>query len=313
MEKKYELIVDKPGERLDLFVALKVNALSRSGIKRAINNGDVLLNGAVEYRSHYKVKEGDAIVLRDTEGISVESDIIQPTPMKLDIIYEDKDLLVLNKPAGIVTHPATGHETDTLLNGVLFHYKQLSHIGDKKRSGLIHRLDKDTSGVILVGKTNLGLWQYSRLFAEKKVYKTYMVVACGDMTSRFKNQETLIVKTNHGRNPTNRKKFTALGNGEGKIAETHFELANVVIREGKSYSLLHAHPYTGRTHQIRVHLAGLGHPVLGDNIYGKQEYTRLMLHSWQLKIKLVGGAEKTFVAPVPKEFKEYITNAKHKE
>jgi len=312
MEKKYELIVDKPGERLDLFIALKVNALSRSGIKRAINKGDVCLNGYVEFRSHYKVKEGDAIVLRDTEGISVESDIVQPTSMDIDIIYEDTDLLVLNKPAGIVTHPATGHETDTLLNGVLFHYKQLSHVGDKKRSGLIHRLDKDTSGVILVGKTNLGLWQYSRLFAEKKVYKTYMVVACGDITPRFRNQNTLIVKTSHGRNPSNRKKFTVLSNGEGKIAETHFELINVVHLKGHAYSLLYAHPFTGRTHQIRVHLASMGYPVLGDSIYGKNQYVRLMLHSWKLKLKLVGGTEKTFIAPIPKEFKEYITNAKYK-
>jgi 23S rRNA pseudouridine1911/1915/1917 synthase len=302
-----KLIVDRDGDRLDLYIAMNDNSISRSVVRRMIDQGIVYVNNNIEYRPHYKVKVGDVIEYKKINAKN-EVDYIVPVDIPLNIIFEDDDLLVLNKPAGMVTHPATGHESDTLMNGVLFYYNQLSNVGDKRRSGLIHRLDKDTSGTILVGKTNLGLWHYSKLFAEKKVEKTYLVVVLGDISNKFVEGAELTVKTFHARNSLNRKKFSSQKSAFGKLAETSFRLCNVIRIDGAVYSLIKASPHTGRTHQIRVHLSEMGYPVLGDPIYGPNSYSRLMLHSWKLKLKMIKGGEKTFVSEIPLEFKTFITN-----
>jgi 23S rRNA pseudouridine1911/1915/1917 synthase len=296
------------GQRLDLLIAIKGNQYSRSKIKNLINDAKVLINGVVEYRPHYKVKNGDIVELIEDAPIATAFEEIKPVKMDLDIIYEDKDLIIINKPIGMVTHPATGHQDDTLMNGIMYHYKTMNLVGDNKRSGLIHRLDKDTSGVILVGKTNLGLWHYSRLFAEKKIEKTYIVVVKGDISSKFRNK-VLNIKSFHGRNTINRKKFTSKKISNGKIAETNFEFIKSLDKDGEKYSVVLAHPRTGRTHQIRVHLSELGYPLLGDVIYGKNEYKRLMLHAWKIKLNLINGEERTFEAPIPKEFKPFIDDS----
>ena len=189
MEKeKIILTVEKDaGLRLDLFLCMNINSLSRSDVKKSINNGDVEVNGTVEFRPHYKVHIGDKIIIIKNMDETAHEIDIKPVKMDLDVVYEDKDLVIINKPAGLVVHPATGHREDTLMNGLMFRFNKLSEVGNSIRSGLIHRLDKDTSGLILVGKTNLGLWHYSKLFAEKQIQKTYVVVVKGDMRSKFKD------------------------------------------------------------------------------------------------------------------------------
>jgi 23S rRNA pseudouridine1911/1915/1917 synthase len=306
-----KIIIDENenlGQRLDLLIAIKGNKYSRSQIKNYINDAKVLINGVVEYRPHYRVKKGDIVELIEDKPIEAVAEVIEPVKMDLDIVYEDKDLIIINKPIGMVTHPATGHQNDTLMNGIMYYYKSMDMVGDNKRSGLIHRLDKDTSGVILVGKTNLGLWHYSRLFAEKKIEKTYIVVVKGDISAKFKNK-VLNIKSFHGRNTINRKKFSSKKISNGKIAETNFEFIRTVMIGSEKYSVVLAHPRTGRTHQIRVHLSELGYPLLGDVIYGKNEYKRLMLHAWKIKLNLINGEERTFEAPIPADFKPFIDDS----
>ena len=307
MEKeKINLIVEKEiGLRMDLFMSMNINSLSRSEVKTAINNGDVQVNGVVEYRPHYKVRKGDAVTLLRSPQINNSDSGIKPVKMDLDVIYEDKDLIIINKPAGLVTHPATGHTEDTLMNGLLYRFYEMSNVGDKIRSGLIHRLDKDTSGLILVGKTNLGLWHYSKMFAEKQIQKTYIVVVKGDIRPKFKDKSEITIRSIHGRNKLNRKKFASQKNYDGKMAVTRFKLISFKEIDGQGYSALFAFPETGRTHQIRVHLSEAGFPVLGDQIYGKNEYSRLMLHAYKIQLTMLNGKTATFKANLPKEFKKF--------
>jgi len=310
--KTREFIVNNQNNlRLDLFLSLQIGDLSRRKIRDEINEGNIQVNGKVEYRPHYKTKIEDKIELKTSLNNNVTNTFqeIIPSNIKLDIIYEDNDLLVLNKPAGMVSHPAVGHEKDTLLNGVIYHFAQLKNIGIKGRSGLIHRLDKDTSGLILVGKTNFGLWYYSRLFAERKLQKTYIVVVKGDITKLFENRKVLTVNNFLDRNKKNRKKFASTQNYKGHSASTDFVLNKVSEIGGQNVSTLLALPKTGRTHQIRVHLSELGFPVLGDQIYGNNKYLRLMLHAWKLKLIMPDGKEVEFVAPLPKEFKSFFNES----
>lgn len=304
-EKLNFIVEDNVGLRLDLFLCMNIDSLSRSEVKQSINDGEVTLNGEIEYRPHYKVHLGDKISIRKKEK-EEGSMQVEPVKMDLDIVYEDKDLVIINKPAGLVTHPATGHRNDTLMNGLLYRFNELSGVGDSIRSGLIHRLDKDTSGLILVGKTNLGLWHYSRLFAQKQVQKTYIVVVKGDIRSKFKEKDEIVIRSMHGRNKLNRKKFASQKDFDGRMAVTRFKLVNYKEIDGMSYSVVFAYPETGRTHQIRVHLSEAGFPVLGDQIYGKNEYERLMLHAYKIKLKMVDGKEMVFKAGLPNEFNKFI-------
>lgn len=288
------------GTRLDLYLSLTNNDLSRSAIKKLINEGQVTINSVVEFRPHYRVKEGDLVTI--TKYFTDKSVAIKPENIQLDIIYEDADLLVVNKGAGMTVHPATGNWNNTLMNAVLFYYQQMQLVGDTVRSGLIHRLDKDTSGVILVGKTNKGLWYYSRLFAERKVEKTYLAIIAGNIKQKI-GTDWYQVKNYLGRNPKNRKKIAAVDPGKGRLAVTELRLIKEGKLEGQAVSLVEVKPKTGRTHQIRVHLANLGYPVLGDIIYGRaNRFRRLLLHAWKLKLKLLEGKETEFTAAPDQTF-----------
>jgi 23S rRNA pseudouridine1911/1915/1917 synthase len=225
-----------------------------------------------------------------------------PEDIPLDVIYEDEDLLVINKPTGLTVHPATGNWTGTLMNAVHFHFNKTRSVGDKYRSGLIHRLDKDTSGVVLIGKTNLGLWHYSKLFADRKVNKTYLAVCTGNI-GRVMTNGRIIVTNYLGRNPGNRKKIAVMNEQKGRLAVTEIKLLKVTEIDNQLYSLVEVKPKTGRTHQIRVHLTSLGFPVLGDKIYGKANYSRLMLHAWKLKLLSPQGKELQLEAKLPEEFR----------
>ncbi len=300
------------GLRLDLFIVVSDDTFSRSKVREMLNQGIIKLNKNVEYRPHYKVREGDVITV-NVEGVEKtknkdEDFEIVPEKMDLDILFEDEDLVVINKPSGIVTHPATGNWTGTLLNGLFYHFKSLAGVGNNIRSGLIHRLDKDTSGLVLVGKTGKGLWYYSKLFAERNITKTYLAVIVGNIDEVFQNNNEITIKDYLGRNPQRRTKISSVEEFRGKYAESTVKLIRKFNFGTRFAGLVHVLPKTGRTHQIRVHLSKMGCPILGDPVYGKNnKYKRLMLHAWKLKLQCLDGVEREFEAPIPIEYTE-LTN-----
>jgi len=302
--KNISLKIEKKDEnkRLDLVVVLNNNLLSRSNLKRLINIGKVRVNGVVEFRPHLKMKEGDLIEIDEIKETNNSFNLI-PQDIDFETIYEDSDLLVVNKPSGMVIHPSQGNLGGTLMNAVAFKYKSMEGVGDRIRSGLIHRIDKDTSGIVLIGKTNKGLWYYSKLFADREIEKTYIAIVAGNIKNKFENGD-LKISNYLGRNPSARKKMTEISfeNG-GRPAETNFSFLNNITINNKICSIVIAKPKTGRTHQIRVHLSNLGYPILGDVIYGKNnKFSRLMLHAWKIKLCLLNGKVTEFESKLPKEF-----------
>ena len=303
MMKSFTVSQDENKQRLDLFLAFKLPEYSRSQIRRQLNNGVVKIGDEIVYKPNYRVKTGEIIAI-DTQAFAEEQPEILPENIPLDIIYEDKDLVVINKPAGMVVHPATANWQGTLMNALLYKYQGMRKVGDTKlRFGLIHRLDKDTSGLILIGKTNFGLWHYSKLFAERKLEKIYLAVVAGDMSKVMQNK-AYVVRDYLGRNPKNRQKISIVApEKSGKIAETKFIFVKNLKINGRLCSLVKALPKTGRTHQIRVHLSNLGYPIMGDKVYGRgNTYDRLLLHAWRIKLPLPSAKRVTFEAPVPHDF-----------
>ena len=243
------------GNRLDKFLALKDLVLSRSQIQHLIHNGHIKVRGHDRTYSSLRVQAGDSIDIHipASRPLSVE-----PVPIPLVIVYEDSHLLVLEKPAGLVVHPGAGDEDHTLVHGLLHHCQDLSGIGGYLRPGIVHRLDKNTSGLMVVAKddrVHLGLTEQ---FKARKIDKIYMALVCGRFRDRSGRLDSAI-----GRHPVNRKKmFIRSRNGRSAITEWQ------VVEELRGTSLLSLKIRTGRTHQIRVHMSSLGHPVLGDSLYG---------------------------------------------
>ncbi len=301
MKRKFTVDESEAGMRLDLFLADKNNDLTRSFIKTQISDDNVLVNGDVMFKANYRVKDSDEIQLQFEKESPPE---IIPQDIELDIVYEDDDLVVINKPSGMVVHPATGNFRNTLVNALVYRYKNIKNVGERVRSGLIHRLDKDTSGLILVAKTNKALWYYSKQFAERNVKKYYLAVVKADILPlELAGNQRYELQNYMGRNPKDRQKFSVVQNG-GKHAHTVF---SHLLSKGKHHLIL-ADLRTGRTHQIRVHLSSLGIPVCGDKIYGKLDCSRLMLHSWRIEITALGSTNKVIQAPVPKEFFDLFSN-----
>jgi 23S rRNA pseudouridine1911/1915/1917 synthase len=285
--------------RLDIFLADHNDDLSRSFIKKKIESDKVKVNGKVEYKANYSVKEGDETELEFSRQDHADK-LPEPKEIPLDIIYEDSSLVVINKPSGMVVHPSTGHWDDTLVNALLYKYREIRKVGDIKRAGLIHRLDKDTSGLILVAKTNQALRFYSKQFARREVKKVYLMVTKGRLSDEIRRKGKIEIETHIGRNPSNRQKFTNVDEG-GKYAFTRFTYLG---RKG-DYKLLSAEIETGRTHQIRVHASSIGLPVLGDDIYGRNnKYKRLMLHAFEVGITLFASNDyREFKSSIPDEFR----------
>jgi 23S rRNA pseudouridine1911/1915/1917 synthase len=256
-EKKYrfEITDGKQKERLDIFLTNSIEKSTRSKIQKLIKANLVLVNGQPAKANH-KVVPNDIVEV--TIPVSPRPDTVEPEDIPLDIIYEDDDLLVLNKPPGVVVHPALGNHSGTLVNALLHHTEKLSSVNEDVRAGIVHRIDKDTSGLLLVAKDD---WIHSELakqFASHSVNRTYWAVAWG----RFKDDEGEITG-NIGRSKKDRKLFAVLEN-EGKPAHTIYK----VLEEYEFASLLELKLKTGRTHQIRVHLSSINHPVFGDPTYG---------------------------------------------
>ena len=252
------LYAEIDGERLDAFLARSVENLSRSGAQKLLEEGCVLLQGKPG-RKNDKLRAGDAVEVTIPEPKAVD---IVPKEMALDILYEDEDVLVLNKPKGLVVHPAAGHQDDTLVNGLLYAMgDSLSGINGELRPGIVHRIDKDTSGLLAVAKNDLAHTVLASQLKDHSMARTYEAIVCGGF-----REDSGTVDAPIGRHPSDRKKMCVTQRGS-KNAVTHWE----VVRRYRGYTHIRCNLETGRTHQIRVHMAHIGHPILGDTVYGHKK------------------------------------------
>lgn len=316
MEPRVETIIveDGSGERIDAFIAARLPDLTRSAVGRLMGEERVTVNGA-PVRAKYKVKPGDEITI----------DIPPPAPtdiaaeeIPLEIVYEDSDIIVVNKPKGMTTHPAPGSPAGTLVNALLARTTDLSGVGGVERPGIVHRLDKNTSGLIVVAKNDLAHTSLQDQIQKKTAARKYIALVWGD--TKF---EKAVVDAPIGRHSTDRKKMAVVTNGQARSAMT--DLA--VIERLSGFTLLEASLRTGRTHQIRVHCAYIGHPVVGDPVYGgrrqppgrlgpkgRLEFERLIetlgrqaLHAYRLSFNHPRTGElMEFEAPIPEDMSSLI-------
>lgn len=279
--QQIELQASVSGPRLDKFLADSVADLSRSAAQRLIDAGQVSVNGEPA-KASYKVKAGDMVVahLPRTEPAELVAEAI-----RLEVVYEDNYLLVLNKPAGMVVHPAPGHARGTLVNALLAYSPELASSGDD-RPGIVHRLDRDTSGLILVAKSEKIRRALQRQFKERQVQKAYLALLDGHLQPAWGRIEAPI-----GRDPHHRQRMAVLPGGREAVTEYHVleTFSHQVGQTAGDYSLVEAEPRTGRTHQIRVHFASIGHPVVGDTVYGRRRprlpVSRQFLHARRLAFR----------------------------
>ena len=245
--------------RVDRFL-VSVIALSRSQIQRLIRDGHVLVAGKTA-KNNQAVKPGQDISIEVPELIEAAP---KPEALELPIVYQDKDLIVVDKPAGMVVHPAAGHESGTLVNALLHHVDDLSGIGGEKRPGIVHRLDKGTSGLMVVAKHDRSHEELARQFAEREVEKEYLALVWGEVMAGRRIDAPI------GRDPNNRKKMASETPESNRIRRTRAAVTRVVRAEhfGRMLTLVQVAIHTGRTHQIRVHLSAIGHPIVGDALYG---------------------------------------------
>jgi len=272
MDKSYSLTADGDA-RLDKYVCAQHPELSRTRVQKLIAEGNITVNGQPA-KPGQRLNIGDRIELNVPPTPPQE---LKPEAIPLEILYEDDDLLVVDKPAGLTVHPAPGHPAHTLVNAILAHFPHLADIGDSLRPGVVHRLDKDTSGVMLVAKNSAAQVDLARQFKSHSVTKAYLALVKGKLTP-----ENGIIEADIGRDPRNRKRMAVVA--EGREARTEYR----VIKYIGGCTLLEIMPETGRTHQIRVHLAAIGFPVVGDKVYGvKSKYlSRQFLHAFRLGFKL---------------------------
>ncbi len=287
--------------RLDLFILSKIGGLSRSYINKIIKDGLVKVNGSLEKPS-YKLKFVDIIEVHIPAPVEPE---ILAEKIDIDIIFEDDYVLVVNKPQGMVVHPAHGNDSGTLVNALLYYCSNLSGINGVKRPGIVHRLDKDTSGLIMVAKTNEAHIALSKQLKERTIIRKYMALVEGIIKT-----DSGIIETFIGRHPNDRKRMAVLKKG-GRVAITRYN----TIEYFDNNTLIEAQLETGRTHQIRVHMSYLGHPVVGDLLYGykKQKYQLKgqLLHSYILGFEHpFTGEYMEFYSPVPCYFEEVLNRLK---
>lgn len=292
------------GERLDKFVTSQLDGPSRSYVAMLINSKKILVNGEPKQTS-YKIKQTDKIKVDfDTKSLDQSSDL------EIPVIYEDADCIVLNKPEGVLTHSKGAYNLEETVS--TFVQKRIAKDNDYKiaktdpsvsnevsREGIVHRLDRGTSGVIICAKNEKALKQMQKQFADRKVEKTYKAIIEG----RMQNNEA-IIDMPIDRNPNDPKKFRVAQKGKPAITK----YSTISNDHNTNMTLLELTPKTGRTHQLRVHLAYFHHPIVGDVFYDGKPANRLMLHAEKLKLKLPSGKVKEFVAPMPKSFDNYLHN-----
>lgn len=292
-------IADKAGERLDVFLTRQQPDLSRAHVQKLITEGAALVDGAVR-KANYKLRGGEQISLVVPEAAPVE---IKAEAIPLDVLYEDEDIIVVNKARGMVVHPAAGVNTGTLVNALLYHCHDLSGINGEIRPGIVHRLDKDTSGVMVCAKNDKAHIDLAEQIRTKAAHRIYWAIVHGNI-----KEEAGIIKGDIGRHPTDRKKM-AIVRENGKPAVTHFK----VLERFGDYTLIECRLETGRTHQIRVHMTSIGHPLVNDPKYGPKKPSPFAiegqaLHSLTLTLTHPGtGEPMEFSAPVPEDMQRILT------
>jgi len=288
------------GTRLDRFLADHLAQFSRSRLQQLIRSGAITLN-AKSVRPRDVVRTGDTIRIAEP---AVERSNLRSENIPLEVLFEDDDLIVLNKPAGLVVHPGAGHQEHTLVNALLGHCRSLSAIGGEERPGIVHRLDKDTSGCIVVAKNDETHRALSTQFADRTVNKVYLALVAGTLRKTAGS-----IDANIGRHPVHRQRMS-VNRTRGRAARTDYN----VVATADGISLVECQLHSGRTHQIRVHLHHIGHPVLGDKLYGRKTvsgFARQMLHAWKLGFQHPKiGEWKQFRAPVPEDFRAAMPDVK---
>ena len=295
MDQIIELTVDPQddGMRIDAYLRAHTE-FSRSRVSALILEGAICVDGEVQVKPSFKVSEGQRIALSVPQTRPVD---ILPQDIPLDILYQDADVVIVNKPCGMVVHPAAGNEDGTLVNALLYHVHDLSGIGGEMRPGIVHRLDKDTSGLILIAKNDRAHAALSEQFKARTMEKHYRAVAFGNFP-----EDSGLIDAPIARHPVDRKKMAIVP--EGKPSQTEWK----VMERLKGATYLDVHLLTGRTHQIRVHMHSIGHPLLGDKIYAPNirmsvHIPRLMLHAYSLAFTHpTTGKRMTLCAPLPEKF-----------
>jgi len=298
-ERVIALTVDSGGGRLDRYLALSLPDLSRTQIQRLIDDGFVTVNHVPVAKASLKLSDGDAVAVRVPPPAPTQ---LAAEAIPLAVVFEDDDLIVVDKPAGMVVHPGAGHPGGTLVNAVLAHAPDLEGVGDEQRPGIVHRLDKDTSGLIIVAKNNRAHRHLQTQFKERAAQKMYLALVVGQPPTPVGRIEAPL-----GRDPKNRQRMAVVrGQSEtAREAVTEFRTRETF----KQFTLLEVEPKTGRTHQIRVHLLFLGCPLAGDTLYATRQSAgvrlpglhRQFLHAARLTLGLPSGPARTFESPLPSD------------
>lgn len=288
-------------ERLDKFLVERLQEFSRSRIQGLIADGLVDVNGHAAKKAGQTLENGFNVTVRVPPAVPTD---LVAEDIPLDIVFENEDLIVVNKPAGMVVHPAAGHSSGTLVNAVLGYEPEIEGIGGEERPGVVHRLDKETSGLILIAKNERAHRWLQDQFRLRKVVKTYLALVDGKPPTPSGRVESHI-----GRDPSHRKRMAIVSESRGRTAISEYKTAESF----QNHTLLEFHPLTGRTHQIRLHCAFLGCPIVGDEVYGRKKVSvaikRHFLHAYRLQIVLPGEEEtKHFEAPLPEELEQVLAS-----
>ncbi|WP_059280164.1 RluA family pseudouridine synthase [Dehalococcoides mccartyi] len=292
--RTFKLVAETAGERLDKYITQKESGLSRSFIQELVSSGHILVNNQ-SAKPSLRLKTGDTITIEIPPETPSE---LKAENIPLEIIFQDRDLLLINKPPGLTVHPAPGHPDHTLVNGVLALEPEMEDFDDPLRPGIVHRLDKDTSGLLLVAKNRQALANLSAQFKERTIRKYYLALVKGEL-----RPAEGFIEAPLGRDPQNRQKIAVVS--DGRHARTGYK----VLRYIQGYSLLEVKLETGRTHQIRVHFAAIGHPVAGDAVYGQKEswVKRQFLHAHRLSFALPSNGQVVeFTSPLPPDLEEAL-------
>lgn len=288
--------------RIDKYLPTCYEDMTRSELKKYFDEGKIKVNGKL-VKPSYKVEDGDLIEIEELDDVI--STVI-PEKIDLDIVYEDDDILVVNKPSGMVVHPAPGHLTGTLVNALMYHYQTLSTINGENRAGIVHRIDKDTSGLLIVCKNNYAHRNISEQIKDKRAKRTYWAIVTGSIGHNLGKIDAPI-----GRDPDNRQKMAVVASG--KSAVTHFR----VLDRFHDFTLLELELETGRTHQIRVHMAYINHPVYGDPMYGvKKQVNEFGQYLHAKKIGFYHPRTNQFMefeVDLPNEFKDMLEELRREE
>lgn len=310
MEQNTQLQVEVGGERLDRYISEHLPDLSRATVQRLLDEGNIRVDGR-DRKASYRVQVGETISIRIPPP---EPTAARAENIPLDIVYEDDNVLVVNKPAGMVVHPAAGHSGGTLVNAVLGHAPKLD-VGGEERPGIVHRLDADTSGLIVIAKNDAALRDLQAQFKSRTVHKTYLALVEGKIAPP---RGKIIAPI--GRDPKHRQQMAVIPPslvGKGVRGLGHAREATTVYRTIANlgdHTLVAAEPQTGRTHQIRVHLSYFGFPIVGDSVYGSKKKNRFglarqFLHAWKLAFTLPGGQPVEFTAPLPDDLRVVLEEA----